>query len=199
MSEKLHVVLDLDDTVLDFTPGVIEAVNRDFDVTINARDKKNFEFGQYLDHIIGRDWWEWLEDHAHIWGEKFTPVPGALGGIEKLRAAGHWLELVTAKPDWAEDQVWVWLAKYKPRVHQVTFAPMKEVSKADLSPDGDVLVDDRPENCLEWAATGRLAILFSRPDNLDYARFEPLPDHIVRAHGWSSVLRTIELEAEEVL
>jgi len=199
MEDNLHVVLDLDDVVLEFTSGVIDAVNRDFGVNIDARTKTEYSFGQYLDQHIGRDWWEWLEDHAWLWGEKFKPVDGALGSIEKLRAAGHWIELVTAKPEWAEDQVWVWLARYKPRVHQVTFAPMQDVSKADLSPDGDVLVDDRWENCLEWAETGRLAILFSRSDNAQYGRFESLPDHIVRANNWASVLRTIELEAEDVL
>lgn len=198
-ADSLHVVLDLDDVVLDFEGGAIEAVNRDFDADFDIRKKTGYDLDKYLNPIIGGDWWEWLENHAWLWGEKFKPVPGALGGIEKLRAAGHWIEIVTAKPEWAEDQVWVWFAKYKPRVHQVTFAPMQEISKADLSPEGDVLVDDKWENCLEWAATGRLAILFTRPGNTQYGRWESLPDHIVRANNWASVLRTIELEAEDVL
>jgi len=197
--DGLHVVLDLDDVVLQFTGGVVEAVNRDFDVEIDMRSFTDYSLGPFLDIHIGKDWWEWLEDHAQIWGEKFKPVPGALGGIEKLRAAGHWLEIVTAKPEWAEDQVWIWLAKYKPRVHQVTIAPMQDASKADLSPDGDVLVDDKWENCLEWAETGRLAILFTQPFNTHIGRYQTLPDHIVRANNWASVLRTIELEAEDVL
>jgi len=195
----LHVVLDLDDVVLDFEGGVIEATNRDFDADFDIRGKTQYHLDTYLNPTIGRDWWEWLKDHAWLWGEKFTPVPGALGGIEKLRAAGHWIEIVTAKPEWAEDQVWIWLSRYKPRVHQVTISPMQDVSKADLSPDGDVLVDDKWENCLEWAETGRLAILFTRPGNAHIARYQPLPDHIVRANNWASVLRTIELEAEDVL
>jgi len=126
MSEKLHIALDLDDVVLDFVAGILDTVNRDYDANVQPSEITDWNFGQFIDEIIGKPWFEWLEEHAWLWGEKFKPVPGAIGGIEKLRRAGHYIEIVTAKPEWAEDATWLWLAKYKPRVHRLTIVPIDQ-------------------------------------------------------------------------
>lgn len=188
--EKLHIALDLDDVVLDFVQGVLDTVNRDFGANVQPEDIKSWEFGQYIDHIIGKPWFEWLEGHANIWGDKFKPVPGAIGGIEKLRRAGHYIEIVTAKPAWAEDATWDWLAKYKPRVHRLTIVPVEHISNKHLITEADVLVDDKYENCRDWALDGRPAILYNRPHNAHYG--EP-PDGVIRAADWQDVLGILDL------
>src|SRR6185436_18955262 len=137
--EPLHVALDLDDVVLDFVGGVCEVVSRDFGIAVVREDIVNWNFGQFIDHIIGRPWFEWLEDHSELWGDKFRPIVGAIGGIEKLRRDGHYLEIVTSKPGWAEDATWDWLAKYKPRVHRLTIVPLDGGLKHEIS-DADLLV-----------------------------------------------------------
>src|SRR3972149_669120 len=109
MTEKLWIAFDLDDCVLDFVAGILETVNRDFGSDVQPKDITDWEFGQFIDDIIGMPWFAWLETHASLWGDKFKPVPGALGGIEKLRRAGHYIEIVTAKPTWAEDALWTWM------------------------------------------------------------------------------------------
>ena len=189
MTEPLWIALDLDDVVLEFVAGVCETVNRDFGVNVRPEDVDSWDFGKFLDEHIGYSWWTWLEEHAFVWGDKFKPVPGALGGIEKLRRAGHRLEIVTAKPEWAEDQLWIWMAKYKPRVHQVTIIPVERISKKQDATDADVLVDDKWENCVEWAKDGRPAILYARPHN---AGFGDPPSGIVRASSWGRVVEIVE-------
>lgn len=189
MTEPLWIALDLDDVVLEFVAGVCETISRDFGVNVRPEDVTDWEFGKFLDQHIGYSWWEWLEDHAYVWGDKFKPVPGALGGIEKLRRAGHRLEIVTAKPPWAEDQLWTWLAKYKPRVHQVTIVPVEHISRKQDVTDADVLVDDKYENAVEWARSGRPAILYNRPHN---AKFDAIPEGVVRAGSWARVVEIIE-------
>jgi 5'(3')-deoxyribonucleotidase len=188
--EPLHVALDLDDVVLDFVGGVCETVTRDFKVKVTREDITNWNFGQFIDDIIGRPWFEWLEDHAWLWGQKFKPVEGALGGIEKLRRAGHYVEIVTAKPEWAEDATWDWLAKYKPRVHRLTIVPLNGGKKTELT-DADVLVDDKWENCLEWVKDGRPSLLFSQPHNASYG--DATPDGMTRVKDWLSVLDVFDL------
>lgn len=188
MTEPLYIALDLDDVVLDFVQGVLDVVNRDFGSNLEPSDIVDWNFGQFIDPIIGRPWFEWLEDHAWLWGEKFKPVPGALGGIEKLRRQGHYIEIVTSKPTWAEDALWTWLARYKPRVHRVTIVPLDSTEKNQLT-DADILVDDRWENCKNWAADGRPAILYNRPHNNAYGM---PPDGVVRAHNWRHILNIFE-------
>jgi 5'(3')-deoxyribonucleotidase len=190
MSEKLHIALDLDDVVLDFVAGILETVNRDYDANVQPSEITDWNFGQFIDEIIGKPWFEWLEEHAWLWGEKFKPVPGAIGGIEKLRRAGHYIEIVTAKPEWAEDATWLWLAKYKPRVHRLTIVPIDHISNKHEITDADVLVDDKWENCREWAADGRPAILYNRPHNFGYGA---PPEGVLRANDWNDVLGIFDL------
>ena len=186
----MHIALDMDDVVLDFVKGVLETVNRDFDANVKPEDITDWNFGQFINPIIGYDWWEWLEGHAHVWGDKFKPVPGAIGGIVTLRRAGHYIEIVTSKPEWAEDATWDWFAKYKVRPHRLTLVPLIDgvAPKKSEVTDARVLVDDRFENCEEFAAKGRAAILYNRPHNLGY---EKTPGGVERAADWSEVLNLL--------
>lgn len=186
----MHIALDMDDVVLDFVKGVLTTVNRDFGADVQPEDITDWNFGQFIDPIIGRDWWSWLEDHADLWATKFKPVPGAIGGIEKLRRAGHYIEIVTSKPAWGEDATWEWLARYKPRVHRLTIVALvdgKAPKKSEVTEAG-VLVDDRFENCEEFAGTGRAAILYNRPHN---AAYDKLPGGVERAANWNDVLELL--------
>lgn len=219
---SLHIAVDMDDVVVAFVDGVLEAVNRDFDVRprLTAEDVTGWNWGpDLLDPIIGRSWWDWLQDHSHLWGEKFKPVPGALGGLEALRRAGHRVELLTAKPEWAEDQVFVWLGRYKPKVTTVTLVPVN-ADKTKFT-DAEYLVDDRDKNVAEWVLSSymprdkragrggwmdRTALLFDMPHNRAFNPYEEIhsyppdaPNHaadrIIRVDNWRDVLAVIEREA----
>ena len=186
--DKLWIALDLDDVVLDFVAGILETVNRDFGSDLTPDDINDWRFGQFIDEIIGKPWFEWLEEHSWLWAQKFKPVKGAIGGIEKLRRAGHYVEIVTTKPVWAEDATWEWLARYKPRVHRLTLVPMEGKEKHELT-DADLLIDDKFENCEAWAADMRPALLYNRPHNLNYRN---VPTGVVRVSDWNEILTVIE-------
>lgn len=185
---------DYDDVIIDFASGVCEAVSRDFDCDVSVTDITDWNFGQFLDQYIGQDWWEWMERHAFLWGHKFKPIAGALGGLDRLRRDGHLLEILTAKPLWAESELWYWLGKYAPAVQKVTVVPVRKegaMSKAEAS-GALVLVDDKPSNCVEWVNSkkARRAVLFDRPHN----RLSDAETHsrITRAKNWSGVLNLLE-------
>lgn len=178
---------------------VCDAVSRDFDVRppVVAADIKSWDFGQYLNKHIGEDWWSWLEKHAYLWGHKAKPVPGAIGGIEQLRRAGHRVELLTSKPPWGERYVWTWLDRYAPTVSGVTFVPLGGY-KPELT-DALVLVDDRDKNVLEWVESreGRVSLLFTRAHNAGLQtsaawKAEHFANRVFRVDNWRGVLAMIE-------
>src|ERR1041385_6223805 len=182
----------MDDVVLDYVVGVCEVVSRDFGVEVKPEDVTDWNFGQFLDEHIGIDWWEWMEQHAWLWEQKFKPVPGALGGIEKLRRDGHRLELLTSKPKWAEAAVWGWLARYMraPGFQRVTILPVAGREPAPTKAEAStsyLLVDDKFENCRDWAETGRPALLYGRPHN----HAAPSVEGIHRVQDWSAVLKWV--------
>ena len=185
----MHIALDSDDVVLDFIGGVCEAVSRDYGVHITPTDITGWEFSDVLDPVLGEPWWEWMRRHAWLWGEKFKPVHGAIGGIEILRRAGHWLEVVTNKPAWAEAEVWKWYGRYKPPVNQVTVVPLDGRRPKHEVTEAVLLIDDKPETCADWVASrpNRMAFLFDHPHN---QAAKPVPG-VMRVKDWQHIVSLI--------
>lgn len=188
---KLQVAVDLDDVVVDFFAGVIDSMYREFGVYILKEDVttwddnpvKMFEWKDYG----YASWWEWMQQREWLWAT-FPAVPGAIGGLTALRAAGHRVECLTSKPQWAEHNVWKWLGRWRPAFQSVTIVGMDK-SKSETS-EADILVDDKPENIIDWVESDddRLGIIFDQPWNRAV-----YGERIVRAGSWHGVLETVEL------
>jgi 5'(3')-deoxyribonucleotidase len=183
-----QVAIDLDDVTLDFCGGLVEAVRTEFGVELTIQQFEEWDLSKVLNPIIGRNWWDWLRDRDWLWSH-FPAVDGAIGGIERLRRQGLYLELLTQKPEWAEYAVWRWMGKWRPKFHRVTIVPSGE-RKVDYT-DAELLVDDKWENCVDFVENGRAAIVFTRPWNITY---ELLPG-MARARNWNEVVEGVLLEA----
>lgn len=171
-----HIAIDMDDVLVDFVGGLRAAVQTEFGVELTEESIREWNLHSTLDPIIGYSWWTWLKNREWIWAT-FPAMPGAIGYIERLRSDGHYLELLTNKPRWAEHNVWKWLGKWRPAFNTVTIveggskpSPVDGTNvgnkKIDFSA-ADILVDDKPQNCQEFIDAGRHAILFARPHNQD--------------------------------
>lgn len=179
---KRHIAIDLDDVILDFVGGIRRWIKTEYDVEIPEESITDFNLRPFLDPIIGKNWWTALRERDWLW-PNFEAVPGAIGALERLRNEGHYLEIVTSKPRWAEYATWKWLGKWRPPVQRVTIVGPKD-KKADFS-DADVLIDDKVQNVVEWEESGRPAILFTRTHNVK-------AEAAIRASGWREVLDCLE-------
>ena len=175
-----HIALDLDDVILDFTGGVALAVKKEYGVEVVFND---WDMSKVLNPIIGYNWWTWMREREWLWAN-FDAVDGAIGGIESLRRRGHYLEIVTSKPDWAEHNVWKWMGKWRPRVNKVTITGPKD-DKIRFT-NASMIVDDKPETVNQWQDRGRRAILFERQHNKLVQ--EAMRPGVVVAHNWSEVV-----------
>lgn len=181
---KLHIAVDLDDVVLDFVGGLRSALKKEYGVELREEDITDFNLKPFLDPIIGRSWWSWMRDRSWIWSH-FPAIDGAIGTLDRLRRDGHYLELVTSKPEWAEHNVYRWLGKWRPPFQRVTITGPEDV-KADFT-DADILIDDKFENVKEFARAGRRALLFDRPHN----RGATPPQGVHRVRNWQEVYEQI--------
>lgn len=181
----MHVAVDMDDVILDFLGGLRSAVKKEYDVTLSDTDFTEWNISGVLDPIIGRSWWSWMREREWIWAT-FPAVDGAIGAIDTMRRKGHYIEIVTSKPQWAEHNVWKWLGKWRPSVQRVTIVNQEE--KVDVT-DAALLIDDKPENCLGFMNAGREAILFDRPHN-KHASSKDL--NFLRGYDWQHVLDIVE-------
>ncbi len=183
----MHIAVDADDVVVDFIGGLLDSVYNEYGVRVKKEDIKEWDLHKVLDPIIGRSFWAWLKDRERLWAN-FGTVPGAIGSIDKLRRKGHYMEMVTSKPEWAEHNVFIWLGKWRPNFHRVTITKLED-KKCDKS-DADVLIDDKPQNCIDWLATGRKAILFTSAHNRTFSVIKN--SNLVRADDWPTVVELIE-------
>ncbi len=152
----MHIAVDLDDVILDFAGGIQRAIQTEYDTYVELDD---WAVAKKLDPIIGYSWWKWLRQRDWLW-PNFPAIPGAIGGLSTLRDDGHYLEIVTSKPEWAEYAVWKWLGKWRPPVQRVTIVDTNSgVFKSEVT-DAELLIDDRNKNCQEFIDAGRKAVLF---------------------------------------
>lgn len=152
----MHIAVDLDDVILDFAGGVQRAIQTEYGVHVEL---DTWELKHKLDPILGQSWWTWLKTRDWLW-PNFPAIEGAIGGLAQLRRDGHYLEIVTSKPEWAEYSVWKWLGKWRPPVNRVTIMDSNAGVTKSQSTDAQLLIDDRNLNCEEFIAAGRSAVLF---------------------------------------
>lgn len=190
----MHVAIDLDDVTVDFMPGVLHAFETEYGVKVPFNGDA-WSVDAIVKHPLllesgYKSWWEWLKDREWLWAN-FSAVPGAIGGIARLRADGHYVEAVTSKPDWAEHNVWKWLGKWRPRFHRVTIVGTGQ-SKTGFT-DAAVMVDDKLDTCVEFARDGRKGVLFDRAIPLRQLPSLAVPagGGLYQATSWSEVVDTI--------
>jgi 5'(3')-deoxyribonucleotidase len=195
--DMLHIAIDLDDVTIDFFQGVIDSMYREFGILLLKEDvltwdDNNVKLFPWKDYGY-KNWWDWMRQRDWLWAT-FSAIPGAIGGINALRAKGHYLECLTSKPSWAEPQVWKWLGRWRPAFNQVTIVDLNH-PKESMS-QADILVDDKWDNIVNWvgSADDRLGILYSQPWNYDMPVSRT--ERIVRASTWHGVLETVALMEE---
>jgi len=179
----MHICVDMDDVILDFVGNLVNVLNTEYDAGLSQDDITDWDLSAKLDTIVGENWWQWWERRDWLWAQAGA-VAGAIGGLEALRSDGHYVEIVTAKPRWAEAQTFRWLGKWRPPVHQVTIIGLDE-RKLDVT-DAALIIDDKPSTVEEWSEAGRMAILFARPHNITAQGLFPT------AYDWKGVLAWVE-------
>lgn len=181
-----HLAVDMDDVIVDFVGGLIGAMQKEHGATITQEQlaAAGWNLHPLLDPIVGYSWWTWLRENERLWAN-FPAVDGAIGAIRRLHRAGHYMELVTAKPEWARHNVWRWLGKWHPEFDRVTIVDT-DASKVDAT-DAAWIIDDKPSHCADFIRANRNAILFARPHNQgDRHHFR----HV--ASTWGDVLTILE-------
>lgn len=184
----MHIAIDVDDVMMDFTSYVLKCIQREYGRSFGIEEITDWDDNPLKHSRMFRNggtWWDWLRSRDWLWA-RVPAVEGAIGGVQQLRDAGHFIELLTTKPEWAEWTVWAWLGKWRPAQHRVTIVP-QDGKKHECS-DALILVDDALHNVVPWAATGRTALLFDRPWNRDGQR----NPRVWRVHHWGEIVCRVE-------
>lgn len=99
------------------------------------------------------------------WCASVSPIPGAQEGVSLLRKQGHTIVIVTSPwkghYSWHRERLWWLKHHFDIAEKQVIFTSTKEWI------DGDVLIEDNPDNLLKWksAGYGRHGLILDQPYN----------------------------------
>ena len=110
------------------------------------------------------------------------PLPGAVGGMERLQNAGHTLHIVTNRSfgSHSVSNTEAWLHDYHIPFDSLTFSDDKTLVRTD------VFIDDYVKNYDELEAANVRSVLFDQPWNRD-------ADKALRVHNWGEFTQLVKV------
>lgn len=138
------------------------------------------------DNVSPEDWkWLWSEGVERGLFRYGHMTTGARVGLEHLVDAGFKLKIVTHRPASAVMDTIDWLSLY---LQDIPLAGIHILSNQEPKTvvDADILVDDKPQNLVEWKDEGRIALQYARKWNRSFFDAD-----IDWCDGWSDVPKVL--------
>lgn len=180
---RLHIGIDLDNTVLDATSAHLRYYNQASGLSFTPDDVNDF----YIYRLYG---WDKTEREAvyNMYGHDIhwnsAPYPMAAETLRQLFDR-HQLTIITARPQLFREVTVKWLEHHNIHYHNIILTDYKlqECVRSMV----DVLIDDGPHYAEAFALAKRPVILYEQPYNLSVAN-----EFVFRASNWIEVKQHIE-------
>jgi len=185
----MQINVDMDSVLCQLMPPWVKHLNENHGENLSVNDFTDWDLTKFMKKANQADVYRFLEicDFASL-----KPVPGAIEGMERLKAAGHEVTVSTACQHGHKGKQ-EWLREYLPwldRRDHLFFG------NAKWRISGDVLIDDSPDQITNWCKTGRPAIVFDHPWNR-HVTADVAPGAL-RTLGWVYMPECIE-RAQEIV
>jgi len=153
------VIVDFDDVIADFRKEFYSWLHNQ-GVKVDLLGKEYYNTQCIVD--AGLDPNTVFEDFISAGGMMdLKPVTWLLEELRNLRRAGHWIQILTARPKenpMCECATYSWLAKHDLEVDGIAFSPEKYrwLTTQDFFLKGSLVfaIDDSPKHALEYASHG---------------------------------------------
>jgi 5'(3')-deoxyribonucleotidase len=152
---KKTILIDLDDTLVDFLPGLLKRYNEITGERVSIEDVGDYSFKNALkDPGVAYSIFE-SPDFFFL----LDPMPEGIKYFNKLIEDGHNVIILTQPPrnsDYAIRDKRKWIKKYLPNfdLSNVVFAHKKYMVQ------GDIFFDDNPEHLIKWKAFNPNGLIF---------------------------------------
>jgi len=174
---KPRILLDVDGVVGDFTGAVLKLIKQHMGITLRPEQVVDWDIQKLIPS----------EHHEHLrfamnqpgFCAGIEPFPEAPEAVKRLQTFGEVVPVTTpfhTSPTWAYERSF-WLAgKFGFDPRKIVQTGYKEVV------DGDILIDDKPENVQKWLAAhpNGEGILWDTTYNQE-------DEHLTRAYNWGDV------------
>lgn len=165
----MKIGFDLDGVVYDFLSCFREYVMKVRpDLEVEDKGSTRWEFYEDWGLSLG-EFLNLMRDAAEA-GHLYTtqpPIEGIADVMYWCRNAGHSVHIITHRAEYgAKANTERWLAKWGVPHDTLTFSKDKHIV------DADVLIEDRPENLIDWfSCTDKPGIIMEQPWNEEFRRY----------------------------
>ncbi|MEG6616590.1 hypothetical protein V6C27_09210 [Peptococcaceae bacterium 1198_IL3148] len=179
---------DLDGTICDNLPLLIEELNNFTGQVININDIKDYDVTKVYD-LTREQFTQLMQQREANIIEKSPEIAGAARYFKQL-VNEHQLHIITARNQMHEFCTRRWLEKHQFPYHGLHL--LNSHDKVDICKElvVDVMVEDNYHNAVQLAAAGIEVILFNAPHNLHW----PWPGK--RCGNWDEIYSQLLLTAK---
>ena len=177
--KKLTILIDMDDTIENLTTEWVKYLNEKHGLNKTRDDLKEWDMTKAFPMLTPSQVYEPLFEMA-LW-ERVVPLPGAVENVKKLIDDGHFVYIVTSSHiATLEMKTRLVLNRYFPFLKWDNVIVASEKGMID----GDVIVDDNPDNL-----HGRrlFKFLMDAPHNRSY-NTDPFT---IRVSNWDEIYKKI--------
>lgn len=182
MPRTIRVGLDIDGVLCDHVAGIAKWIEKRYNVTLPKREVTSWNPRIKNSNLV-RLLADAYTEHGVV--NKLPEVRGARRAVRKLRRTYDVIAIST-RPQAAHDETVAWLQGHFGDI------PTQFVEGSKSHVKVDVLVDDFPQNIIDFASKDRLGLLFAQPWNrVPRNELSGVSGTAKRVHGWTEVLRQI--------
>ena len=186
--------VDLDEVLAEFTEGFLAYHNESEGTGYRKEDFHTYHFEEIIGgskkEVVGKI----LEFYKSPEFGGTKPVDGSVEAIRLLRQQ-HQLVVVTARPISIRQATEQWLLRHFPEMFDDIYYTYNPYSGRGDSPKSavclerniNILIDDAPENIMDFTNHPTRVLLFERPWN----KIARVPENIQRVSSWQEIVSAV--------
>ncbi len=183
-----NIGIDLDEVLADFNTSFIEFHNKKYNSKLNPNNIKDYFLRNLVDISAEEEMKRLIEFCDTGLLKTVSPFPEAIISVKNLLKNNN-LYLITARPNFMEEDTLEWVEKYFPNTFKEVIITSHvldgkiEKSEVCLSNNINYMIEDNSYYANECASFGVISFLLTRSWNIN----DTLKSGVIRVSSWKDI------------